>query len=183
MKSQVRVGIVVRPLVKSEVEVGAETVIKVAGSNKVKILLGKTIPEYEFDCVYGPANGVGSVTTVNNGKVLFEDMVQPLVEHALNGYNATVFAYGQTGSGKMLGIDSNYIVTRYESLKCNVSYFHLKGKTFTMGTGVSTACISSLGDEDMGIVPLAVKNIFDKKRELEAATERCDCDVWIVKPL
>ena len=35
---------------------------------------------------------------------IFEDVAKPLLEHALNGYNATLFAYGQTGSGKTFTI-------------------------------------------------------------------------------
>lgn len=46
--------------------------------------------EFEFDRVYGPHVGQGD---------FFQD-VQPLVQSALDGYNACVFAYGQSGSGK-----------------------------------------------------------------------------------
>ena len=31
---------------------------------------------------------------------IFTDIAQPLIDHAIEGYNATLFAYGQTGSGK-----------------------------------------------------------------------------------
>lgn len=31
---------------------------------------------------------------------LYDEMVRPLVESVLNGFNATIFAYGQTGTGK-----------------------------------------------------------------------------------
>lgn len=31
---------------------------------------------------------------------VFEDVGLPLCNHALEGYNATLFCYGQTGSGK-----------------------------------------------------------------------------------
>ena len=31
---------------------------------------------------------------------IFDEMVVPLVDSMLQGYNATLFAYGQTGSGK-----------------------------------------------------------------------------------
>lgn len=38
--------------------------------------------------------------------------VLPLVDHALNGFNATVFAYGQTGSGKTFTMDGlQYVIS------------------------------------------------------------------------
>ena len=33
-------------------------------------------------------------------EVVFTTMMQPLVDKAFQGYNASLFAYGQTGSGK-----------------------------------------------------------------------------------
>eukprot|EP00743_Colponemidia_sp_Colp-15_P006406 GILK01006895.1.p1 GENE.GILK01006895.1~~GILK01006895.1.p1 ORF type:complete len:960 (-),score=159.20 GILK01006895.1:39-2780(-) len=35
---------------------------------------------------------------------VFEEVCQPLVDHALNGFNSCCFAYGQTGSGKTYSI-------------------------------------------------------------------------------
>ena len=40
---------------------------------------------------------------------IFNTVVKPIVNSAVNGFNGTVFAYGQTGSGKtytMMGTDS-----------------------------------------------------------------------------
>eukprot|EP01084_Bolivina_argentea_P289804 497722_1 len=51
--------------------------------------------EFSFDKIF-PHN-----TTQNT---LFEEIAQPIVEHALNGYNSCCFAYGQTGSGKSYSI-------------------------------------------------------------------------------
>lgn len=31
---------------------------------------------------------------------VYQEVVSPLIEEVLNGYNCTVFAYGQTGTGK-----------------------------------------------------------------------------------
>ncbi|KJH46549.1 kinesin motor domain protein [Dictyocaulus viviparus] len=43
------------------------------------------------------------------GEQIYNDIVYPLVENVIEGYNGTVFAYGQTGSGKtfsMQGVNS-----------------------------------------------------------------------------
>ncbi|KAK5966041.1 Kinesin motor domain-containing protein, partial [Trichostrongylus colubriformis] len=44
----------------------------------------------------------------STGEQIYNDIVYPLVENVIEGYNGTVFAYGQTGSGKtfsMQGVD------------------------------------------------------------------------------
>jgi hypothetical protein len=46
------------------------------------------ISEFVFDRVHGAEASQEDV---------FSDMVQPLVQHAMQGYNACCFAYGQTG--------------------------------------------------------------------------------------
>ena len=50
-----------------------------------------TTRTYPFDAVFGPE---ADQTTVYN------DVVQPMLEEVLDGYNCTLFAYGQTGTGK-----------------------------------------------------------------------------------
>lgn len=46
---------------------------------------------YEFDKVFSPASDQGMV---------FEEVVAPILDEVLNGFNCTIFAYGQTGTGK-----------------------------------------------------------------------------------
>ncbi|KAI0409998.1 P-loop containing nucleoside triphosphate hydrolase protein [Xylaria palmicola] len=46
---------------------------------------------YNFDRVFSPAADQG---------VIYEDVVKPILEEMLSGYNCTIFAYGQTGTGK-----------------------------------------------------------------------------------
>lgn len=36
----------------------------------------------------------------SNQDEVFDEICQPVLESALEGYNSTIFAYGQTGSGK-----------------------------------------------------------------------------------
>lgn len=67
--------------------------------DSAKCLCSLTNPEeagvppktFTFDSVYGPQSTTEQV---------YNDMVYPLVEGVLEGYNATIFAYGQTGCGK-----------------------------------------------------------------------------------
>ena len=85
----VRVAVRVRPLVASERQAGANTVI---GTDKksAQAVLGKD-RTFAFDFAYG-------IESTQEG--IYEDIVQPLEEKVLKGYNATLLAYGQTGSGK-----------------------------------------------------------------------------------
>lgn len=56
--------------------------------------------------------GVNLIAGCPNGckqHKVYEDLGQPLLEKALEGYNATIFAYGQTGAGK------SYTMTGSES--------------------------------------------------------------------
>ncbi|KAL8894028.1 MAG: hypothetical protein Q9192_004694, partial [Flavoplaca navasiana] len=46
---------------------------------------------YHFDKVFSPAA---------DQSMVFEDVVTPLLDEMLQGYNCTIFAYGQTGTGK-----------------------------------------------------------------------------------
>nr|BAA07612.1 kinesin protein [Caenorhabditis elegans] len=51
----------------------------------------------------------GAYFMIRPGEQIYNDIVFPLVENVIEGYNGTVFAYGQTGSGKtfsMQGIET-----------------------------------------------------------------------------
>lgn len=100
--------------------------------------------------------------------------MESLVRSIFEGYNATVFAYGQTVSPT----DSSIIVQKSlvyiqnnlnsiisvttctclldKSLNCN---FHLQGsgKTYTVGGGN----MNSITEEEYGIIPRALKDMFD----------------------
>lgn len=49
------------------------------------------IKTYPFDLVFGPEA---------DQSMIYQDVVHPMVEEVLLGYNCTLFAYGQTGTGK-----------------------------------------------------------------------------------
>jgi kinesin family protein 11 len=46
---------------------------------------------YSFDTVFGPEADQATV---------YQEVVAPMLEEVLQGYNCTLFAYGQTGTGK-----------------------------------------------------------------------------------
>ncbi|KAL7620208.1 Kinesin- motor protein [Parahypoxylon ruwenzoriense] len=46
---------------------------------------------YNFDRVFSPAA---------DQSMIYDDVVKPILEEMLGGYNCTIFAYGQTGTGK-----------------------------------------------------------------------------------
>ena len=47
--------------------------------------------KYNFDMVFGPEA---------DQAMMYHDVVHPMLEEVLMGYNCTLFAYGQTGTGK-----------------------------------------------------------------------------------
>ncbi|XP_071690574.1 kinesin-like protein KIN-5D [Rutidosis leptorrhynchoides] len=65
-------------------------------------------------------------------KDLYDQVVSPIVKEALEGYNWTIFAYGQTGTGKTYTMEG-------EGAKTQNGEFH----------------------EDVGVIPRAVKELFD----------------------
>jgi kinesin family protein 11 len=46
---------------------------------------------YPFDLVFGPEA---------DQAMIYHDVVSPMLEQVIQGYNCTLFAYGQTGTGK-----------------------------------------------------------------------------------
>ena len=46
---------------------------------------------YPFDLVFGPEA---------DQALIYHEVVAPMLEEVLMGYNCTLFAYGQTGTGK-----------------------------------------------------------------------------------
>ena len=69
-----------------------EVVIQTAAA---RMELGVTTPAatktYPFDRVFGHAA---------DQAMIYSEVVKPMLEEVLLGYNCTLFAYGQTGTGK-----------------------------------------------------------------------------------
>ncbi|KAK5657027.1 hypothetical protein OQA88_3553 [Cercophora sp. LCS_1] len=78
---------------------------------------------YNFDRVFSQAA---------DQSMIFDDVVKPIMDEMLTGYNCTIFAYGQTGTGK----------------------------TYTM-SGDMTCTLGLLSDE-AGIIPRVLQALFNK---------------------
>ena len=97
---KIKVAIRTRPLIERE---DGRSNWRIQNSNSILQVnhLGKCIPNtaYSFDYIFDP-----SAPTL----LLYEELVGPIVESVVAGFNGTVFAYGQTSSGKtftMMGTD------------------------------------------------------------------------------
>ncbi|KAK0734793.1 kinesin motor domain-containing protein [Lasiosphaeria miniovina] len=78
---------------------------------------------YNFDRVFSPAA---------DQSMIFDDVVKPILDEMLEGYNCTIFAYGQTGTGK----------------------------TYTMSGDMSDT-MGMLGEE-AGIIPRVLDSLFNR---------------------
>ncbi|KAI2641060.1 P-loop containing nucleoside triphosphate hydrolase protein [Xylaria nigripes] len=84
---------------------------------------------YNFDRVFSPAA---------DQSMIYDDVVKPILEEMLNGYNCTIFAYGQTGTGK----------------------------TYTM-SGDMDDTMGLLSDA-AGIIPRVLYSLFDRLEDVES---------------
>ncbi|KAJ5121013.1 uncharacterized protein N7515_008974 [Penicillium bovifimosum] len=87
---------------------------------------------YAFDKVFSPAA---------DQSMVYEDVVVPVLDEMLAGYNCTIFAYGQTGTGK----------------------------TYTM-SGDMTDTLGILSD-DAGIIPRTLYSLFSKLEDTESTVK------------
>lgn len=58
--------------------------------------------EYPFDLVFGPEA---------DQSLIYHEVVHPMLEQVLTGYNCTLFAYGQTGTGKTHTMQGDLVPT------------------------------------------------------------------------
>lgn len=79
-------------IVSTEGPRGQNITIETAATTSVLGIV--TLPPtrtYPFDVVFGPESDQAMV---------YQDVVHPMLDEVLKGYNCTLFAYGQTGTGK-----------------------------------------------------------------------------------
>ncbi|MCJ1357015.1 MAG: kinesin motor protein cin8 [Icmadophila ericetorum] len=95
---ETNINVVVRCRGRSDREVreNSGVVVTTDGTKgkHVELSMGPTAlsnKTYHFDKVFSPAA---------DQAMIFEDVVTPLMDEMLQGYNCTIFAYGQTGTGK-----------------------------------------------------------------------------------
>ena len=87
--SNVNVAVRVRPLSAKERVNSDRRIVQVV--DKLNQVIVGADRGFTFDFTFGDNA---------EQRDIFESCVRPLVDSAMDGYNATVFAYGQTGSGK-----------------------------------------------------------------------------------
>ncbi|CAO3597648.1 unnamed protein product [Absidia cylindrospora] len=85
------IQVVLRCRGRNENELSAESPIIVEPCNQKDILLTTTNKLFSFDRVFD------QYATQEN---IYDEVVQPILDQVLKGFNCTIFAYGQTGSGK-----------------------------------------------------------------------------------
>ncbi len=94
--TNVQVAVRCRPANKEERGTGQASVVATeTAEKKVTVQYGpagkKTSKTFNFDKVFG---------TYSTQEEVFDQMVRPIVNECLEGFNCTIFAYGQTGTGK-----------------------------------------------------------------------------------
>ncbi|QGA12453.1 hypothetical protein EYB26_000097 [Talaromyces marneffei] len=118
-----------------EIQENSAVVVSTEGTNGVELSMGPNAlsnKAYHFDKVFSPA---ADQTT------LFDDVVTPILNEMLSGYNCTIFAYGQTGTGK----------------------------TYTM-SGDMTDTLGILS-ENAGIIPRVLYSLFSKLEDRESTVK------------
>uniref|UniRef100_A0AC34GPZ4 Kinesin-like protein n=1 Tax=Panagrolaimus sp. ES5 TaxID=591445 RepID=A0AC34GPZ4_9BILA len=100
MAESVRVICRCRPLNQREIALNSKVCVEMDGSVGSTILHHEEAPPkpFTFDGVY---------FMDSTAEQIYNDIVYPLVEKVIEGYNGTVFAYGQTGSGKTFSMQGD----------------------------------------------------------------------------
>ncbi|KAI1816832.1 kinesin-domain-containing protein [Poronia punctata] len=95
---ETNINVVVRCRGRNEREVRENSAVVVsteaARGKVVQLSMGPSAlsnKTYNFDRVFSQAA---------DQRMIYEDVVQPILEEMMSGYNCTIFAYGQTGTGK-----------------------------------------------------------------------------------
>ncbi|XP_053615318.1 kinesin-like protein Klp61F isoform X2 [Plodia interpunctella] len=90
----IQVFVRLRPLNQRERDIKSLGVVEVANNREVVVRQSQQTSltkKFTFDRAFGPHTKQVEV---------YQEVVSPLIEEVLAGYNCTVFAYGQTGTGK-----------------------------------------------------------------------------------
>ncbi|XP_072933102.1 uncharacterized protein Klp61F [Epargyreus clarus] len=126
----IQVFVRLRPLNQRERDIKSLGVVEVVNGREVVVRQSQQTSHtkrFTFDRAFHP--------TAKQVEV-YQEVVSPLIEEVLNGYNCTVFAYGQTGTGK----------------------------THTMVGESSSSETTWQNDPLAGIIPRALSQLFDELR-------------------
>ncbi|KAK7391928.1 hypothetical protein VNO78_20352 [Psophocarpus tetragonolobus] len=125
IKGSIRVFCRIRPNLVTEKRRTSEPVS--AGAERIRVKLGGTRKDFEFDKVF---------TQEASQESVFVE-VEPILRSAMDGHNVCVFAYGQTGTGKTFTMDGTteqpgIIPSALEELFRQASLDNSSSFTFTM---------------------------------------------------
>uniref|UniRef100_A0AC34QTC9 Kinesin-like protein n=1 Tax=Panagrolaimus sp. JU765 TaxID=591449 RepID=A0AC34QTC9_9BILA len=100
MAESVRVICRCRPFNQREIALNSRVCVEMESSIGQVTLLHEEAPPklFTFD---------GAYYMDSTAEQIYNDIVYPLVENVIEGYNGTVFAYGQTGSGKTFSMQGD----------------------------------------------------------------------------
>ena len=103
-ENNIQVVIRCRRRSEREVDDASPIIVQTDGAKSQDISIETSVPtssfgvvtlpptrKYPFDVVFGPEA---------SQELVYDEVVQPMLEEVLQGYNCTLFAYGQTGTGK-----------------------------------------------------------------------------------
>ncbi|KDR08098.1 Kinesin-like protein KIF14, partial [Zootermopsis nevadensis] len=149
--SHLTVGVRVRPFnMREQNDFAVVNVVSVDGS-KIK-MMSESGTTYTFIYDYCFWSCDPEHPQFASQDVIFNTLVQPLIDKAFQGYNACLFAYGQTGSGKS---------------------YSMMGLDIDIG--------NSIGNE-VGIIPRFCYELFERIASLEdsdSSTRKSTCNVEI----
>lgn len=139
--TNVQVAVRCRPLNAEEKKTGQATVVTCDTAEKrINVAYGpvgkKISKSFQFDKVFGMYSTQDEV---------FDQIVRPIVDETLAGFNCTIFAYGQTGTGKTHTMEGDIqseenagIVPR--SVKAILEQLESSGAEFTIRVSFLELC-------------------------------------------
>ncbi|KAK7054865.1 Kinesin-related motor protein [Paramarasmius palmivorus] len=118
-EAETNIKVVIRCRRRSEREIqdNSPIIVSSSGAKSSQVSIETTAPvstlglvtlppvrTYPFDLVFGPEA---------DQSLVYHEVVSPMLEQVLEGYNCTLFAYGQTGTGKTLTLASKSHTSNY----------------------------------------------------------------------
>ena len=158
MRSQVQVGICLRPLVENEIENGAKNVVEIVGK-RLHFNNSTTPTGYDFEWMFGPSN--------LQTRLVYDSMISPLIDNFFQGFTATVFAYGQTGSGKTYLMGSSLPSSGHPIDDFESEILQLPDDSDKENSSRLSETNNLVVTQKSGIIPFSLDDIFRKKSQLQ----------------
>lgn len=158
MRSQVQVGICLRPLVETEIDNGAKNVVEIVG-RRLHFNNSNAPTGYDFECMFGPSN--------LQSRQVYDSMISPLIDNFFEGFTATVFAYGQTGSGKTYLMGSSLPSSGPPNDELDKEMVRPADDTDKENSSSIYEIPNVVLTQNNGIIPFSLDDIFRKKSQLQ----------------